>query len=137
MGSSGVRQPYRPPAIRPLWVGFCGGSGTGLSVLNPWELSSQLQMLARTGSVAVIARASTTPAITMIFDFMGRLLLRDEDPDNRISTTPAVWPAKSLCGCDGHHKKHDNVSTIDLAYHQLICKCRAPNSPCRLKICEK
>jgi hypothetical protein len=85
MGSGGVRQPYRdPPDTRQELVGFCGGGGTGLSVFNPWDLPSQSQVLACTGSVAMIARASTAPAITMVFDFMGRLLLRDEDLDHRI-----------------------------------------------------
>jgi len=37
----------------------------------------------------------------MIFDFMGRLLLRDEKPASR------TIASRSSCGCDGYHKKDD------------------------------
>jgi hypothetical protein len=54
----------------------CGGSWTGLSTLK-FCCSVQSQPLAYTGAVAVLARASTDPMMALIFDFMGRLLLRN------------------------------------------------------------
>jgi hypothetical protein len=86
MGS--VRQTHLdPPATRSapdaldlgaelIGCGVCGGSCTGLSTLKSC-CPVQSQPLAYTGAVAVLARASTDPTIALIFDFMGRLLLRD------------------------------------------------------------
>jgi hypothetical protein len=81
----------RPPATR-IW----GGSCTGWSTLKSCPVQSE--PLACTGSVAVIARASTDPTITLIFDFMG-------------ITSFLRWKiaSRSACGCDGHHRKDDRA----------------------------
>jgi hypothetical protein len=49
----------------------------------------------------VIARASTDPTITLIFDFMG-------------ITSFLRWniASRSARGCDGHHRKDDRVSAM-------------------------
>jgi hypothetical protein len=81
-----------------IGCGVCGGSCTGLSTLESC-CPVQSQPLAYTGAVAVIARASTDPTITLIFDFMG-------------ITSFLRWKiaSRSACGCDGHHRKDDRVS---------------------------
>jgi hypothetical protein len=47
----------------------------------------------------VIARAITDPTITLIFDFMGHLLLRDP--------VPFTIASRSSCDCEGFHREVD------------------------------
>jgi len=89
-----------PPDASDLGAGIGAGSRTGLSTLKSCPVQSQ--PLACTGSVAMNARASTEPTITLIFDVMGCLLLRNP--------YPCTMASQSSCHCDGLHRK-DNFAT--------------------------